>query len=231
MFVVMQSILNGIMVLDLATSTQTRDLYLTLVTLLFSYAYDARFTQHDPSTESAWTISALTPAFSALDPPPYTTGIHSASIPAHGPIFTPSEVASTLVPSYRRSLAFPLYRSFALAEACRADVAELLCKGRRTVVRCLLELKCILDHHEVYYVYSKIWVEDFCVWTQAYATFVYFYPSFFLIAYYTTDSDDNLKRLATCVKFLKMEKSLLGWDLEKLEGVTQRLDSDDETDG
>ncbi|KIM80826.1 hypothetical protein PILCRDRAFT_822105 [Piloderma croceum F 1598] len=200
----------------LATSTQTHDLYLTLLTLLFSYAYDARFTQHDPSTESAWTISALTPAFSALDPPPYFASIHSALTPANDPIFSPSEIASALVPSYRRSLAFPLYRSFALAETCRTDVAELLCKGRRTVVRCLIELKRILDLHEVYYIYSKIWVEDFCVWTQAYAT------------------DDNLKKLATCVKFLKMEKSLLGWDLEKLETVTQEQsrddDSDDETD-
>jgi protein SHQ1 len=56
---------------DLVTISQTHDLYLTLVTLLFSYAYDARSTQHDPSTESAWTISSLTPGFSALDPPPY----------------------------------------------------------------------------------------------------------------------------------------------------------------
>lgn len=40
------------------------------------------------------------------------------------------------------------------------------------VVRCLLEVKDILDHHEVYYVYSKIWVDDFCVWTQAYARLV-----------------------------------------------------------
>jgi protein SHQ1 len=228
----MQGILNQIIVLDLATGTQTHDLYLTLLTLLFSYAYDARFTQHDPSTESAWTISALTPAFSALDPPPYFAGIHSVLTPANDPIFSPSEIASALIPSYRRSLAFPLYRSFALAEACRTDVAELLCKGRRTVVRCLIELKRILDHHEVYYIYSKIWVEDFCVWTQAYATFVYFYSSFSSIAYYTIDSDDNLKKLATCVKLLKMEKNLLGWDLEKLETVTQGGDddSDDETD-
>ncbi len=78
-------------------------------------------------------------------------------------------MAATLVPSYRRSLAFPLHRSFALAEKCRADVAALLLKGKRTAFRCLLEMKAILDHHEAYYVYSKIWLDDFCVWIQAYA--------------------------------------------------------------
>ena len=150
---------------DLADSVQTCQIYLTLLTLLFSYAYDSRTTQHDPTPESAWTICILTAAFSALDPPPYAPSTHHLSDLTH------SELSATLVPSYRRSLAFPLYRSFALAEACRLDVAELLLKGKRTVVRCLLEMKHILDHHEVYYVYSKIWVDDFCVWAQASARF------------------------------------------------------------
>jgi protein SHQ1 len=151
--------------LDLATTTQTHNLYLTLVTLLFSYAYDARTTQHDPTPESAWTISVLTPAFSALDPPPYPD-LYSASE------VTPSVMTATLVPCYRRALAFPLHRSFQLVEACRIDTAQFLSAGKRTVVRCLLEMKHILDHHETYYVYSKIWVDDFCSWTQACARFV-----------------------------------------------------------
>lgn len=83
--------------------------------------------------------------------------------------FTEGELAATFAASYRRALAFPLYRSFMLAEACRADVARLLARGKRVVARCLLEVKDVLDHHEVYYVYSKIWVDDFCVWVLAYA--------------------------------------------------------------
>jgi len=201
----------------LVTNTQTHNLHLILLTLLFSYAYDSRTTQHDPCSESAWTISALTPAFSALDPPPYVSGVHPVSISDNDPIFSPTEIATTLTPSYRRSLAFPLYRSFALVEACRTDVAGFLYKGRRTVVRCLLEMKKILDHHDVYYVYSKIWVEDFCVWAQAYA------------------SDDSLNKLAKSVESLKMEKSQLGWDLQNLEAATRWAqdrdsDSDDESD-
>jgi protein SHQ1 len=148
---------------DLADSAQTCSLYLTLLTLLFSYAYESRTTRQDPTPESAWTISTLTAAFSALDPPPYSTCSLSS--------LSDSELFATLMPSYRRSLAFPLYRSFALAEACRMDVSDLLLKGKRTIVRCLLEMKHILDHHEVYYIYSKLWVDDFCVWVQACARF------------------------------------------------------------
>lgn len=106
-------------------------------------------------------MSNLTPAFTALDPPHsfrYTEGPH---------IFPADELEETLVPSYRRSLTFPLYRSFGLAEKCKEDVAGFLKNGKRTVLRCLLEMKDILDHHEVYYIYSKIWIDDFCLWIQS----------------------------------------------------------------
>ncbi|KAF8631428.1 hypothetical protein AX17_005105 [Amanita inopinata Kibby_2008] len=194
----------------LSTQQQTHDLYLTLVTFLFSYAYDSRTTQHDPTPESAWTLCNLIPAFSALDPP-------TSPLTLNGPYtFTPDEICETLVASYRRLLAFPLYRSFALAETCRRDTARLLSRGKRSVTRCLLEMKRILDHHEVYYVYSKIWLEDFCVWVQAYA------------------SEDTLVRLGECAAKSTMQKSSIGWNLEQLENATRaagvmQSDSDDET--
>ena len=146
---------------DIATETQTHDLYLTLITLLFAYFYDSRTSQHDPTPESAWTICTLIPAFSALDPPHsahYVSGCHAFSV---------DELKETLLPSYRRLLAFPLYRSFTLAEKCQEDLAYTLKQGKRLTMRCLLEMKDILDHHDVYYIYSKIWVDDFCVWIQS----------------------------------------------------------------
>lgn len=150
--------------LDLTDARQTKTLYLTLVAVLFSYAYEARTTQGDSTPESAWTICSLTPAFSALDPPPYSAPITTSHTPS------PPDLTACLAQSYRRCLSFPLYRSFALAEACREDVAALFLLGKRTIVRCLLWTKFILEHHEVYYVYSKIWLEDFCVWVQASAS-------------------------------------------------------------
>ncbi|KAG5647129.1 hypothetical protein DXG03_001084 [Asterophora parasitica] len=194
----------------LPSSTQTHNLYLALLTLLFSYAYESRTNQLDPTPESAWTISTLVPAFSALDPP------DSPAASIADPLkFSWGELAGTFVTSYRRSLAFPLYRSFILAEACRRDVAQFLSGGKRMIVRCLLEMKKILDHHEVYYIYSKVWLDDFCVWVQAHA------------------SDDVLVNLGKQVAELQVSKGSIGWRLEALEAATQGLegresDSDDD---
>ncbi|KAL1680813.1 SHQ1 protein-domain-containing protein [Schizophyllum commune] len=193
----------------IATQQETDQLYATLITILFAYAYEARTTQMEPTPESAWTLCSLTPAFSALDPPPY----------APGPPLSSENLATALVPSYRRTLSFPLYRSFALAEACRADVASLLARGKRTVLRSLLATKSILDRHEVYYLYSKLWLDDFCVWVQGYA------------------SDDTLMDLGTRLGTLKVRKDDLGWDLEALEEAARAAlngeaasDSDDESE-
>ncbi|KAJ4488170.1 SHQ1 protein-domain-containing protein [Lentinula aciculospora] len=200
---------------DIPTKSQTHSLYLTLTTVLFSYAYDARTTQHEPTPESAWTICSLTPSFSALDYPPYhgKSGINSPILE-----FTLDEISASFVPSYRRSLAFPLYRSFVLAEKCRQDVANFLLKGPRTVVRCLMEMKDIMDHHDVYYVYSKVWLDDLCVWTQAYA------------------SEETLTHLGNLVRDASITKKSIGWELEQLEnfvvqlqaGDQREVDSDDE---
>lgn len=160
------------LITDLASPEQKHDGYLTLISILFSYAYDARTTQCDPTPESAWTICSLTPAFSALDPPPYAQRSNPASS------FTVTELHETILPSVRRSLSFPLYRSFALASTCIKDVSVILLNGKKAVLRALLETKKILDHHEVYYVYSKVWVDDFCVWVAREARYV---PSIRLI--------------------------------------------------
>ncbi len=138
---------------DLITPLQNRGLYLTLLNILFAFAYDNRTTQDDPTPESGWTIATLTPAFSALDP------------------LSSTDLSSILAASFRRALAFPLYRNWELCEQCRADVATVLECGRRGVTRALLKVKRILDKHETYYVYSKIWVNDFVVWAQSYARY------------------------------------------------------------
>jgi protein SHQ1 len=182
---------------DLATPQETRNTYLTLLTLLFAYAYDARTTQHDPTPESAWTIAALTPAFSALDPPPYhhhhqsppsststsistSTSVDDDDAPEHWP------TAETLIPSYRRALAFPLHRSWTLAESCRTDAARFLVRGARTVLRCLLELRAILDAHPVYYVYSRVWLDDFCRWIQTCARYAFLFLFFYVVRSYAS---------------------------------------------
>ena len=213
---------------DIASAQESQALYLSLLTLLFSYAYDARTTQHDPTPESAWTIAVLTPAFTALDPPT-SGGAGVDDLPSS------SDIVESLVSSYRRALAFPLYRSWAIVEACRMDAARLLARGTRTVLRCLLELRAILDAHEVYYVYSRIWLDDFCRWVQTSARYsterwLVREQNLYLFIIF---SEDHLKRLGQDVSRLSMSKDSLGWDLVALEHAVQTAregpsDSDDE---
>ncbi|KAG8217555.1 SHQ1 protein-domain-containing protein [Butyriboletus roseoflavus] len=180
---------------------QERNLYLTLITLLFAYAYDKRTTMDDPTPESAWTICSLLPAFSALDPPPYASAKSDMPV-ACRLAFADGELITTLAASYRRSLAFPLYRSFQLSEACRRDAASYMARGKRMTTRCLLEMKRILDHHEVYYVYSRIWLDDFCVWIQSCAR------------------ENVLEELGGRLGRLVVPKSAIGWELERVEEAT-----------
>lgn len=180
---------------DLSTPSQTRELHITLCTVLFAALYDWRTTQDDPTPESAWTICKLVPAFSALDPCSAPASLHSA-----------------LRTSYRRALAFPLYRSFGLCQRIQKDVAQLLVRGTRAVTRRLLVTKKILDSHDVYYVYSKIWVDDFCAWVSSHTT------------------DAELEALSAQVVSTKILKADLGWELEELEQAARETepDSDDE---
>jgi protein SHQ1 len=135
------------------------------------------------------------PAFSALDPCPAPVSLHSA-----------------LRTSYRRALAFPLYRSFALCQRIQQDVADVLLRGTRAVTRLLLSTKKILDGHDVYYVYSKIWLDDYCAWLAGHT------------------SDEELKSLGSELVSTKISKADISWDLKELEQATQEVfaDSDDE---
>ncbi|KAG8733390.1 hypothetical protein FRC12_018901, partial [Ceratobasidium sp. 428] len=179
----------------LLSPARIHELNVTLCNILFAALYDIRTTQNDPTPESAWTICSLVPAFSALDPCPAPGSLHSA-----------------LRTSYRRTLAFPLYRSFALCQRIQQDVADVLSCGTRTVTRLMLRIKKILDGHDVYYVYSKIWLDDFCAWLASHTT------------------DHELKTLAAQVVSTTISKGDIGWDLEELEQATKEVfpDSDDE---
>jgi protein SHQ1 len=115
----------------------------TLLFLLFSTAYETRISMADPSPESGWTLTSLLPIFTSLTSP--------SSYPT---------TTSVLLALYKRTLSFPLYRHWGLAEKVREDVADVLEGGRRSVMRSLLGMKRILDGTEAYAVYSIIWVDD-----------------------------------------------------------------------
>ncbi|KAG1054008.1 hypothetical protein G6F43_003961 [Rhizopus delemar] len=157
-------------------------IYLGLVDLLFAYSYNHRLTEGEGNVESAWCIGKLSSTLSCLE--------------------QFSVLKDVVVSSFRRSLIYPLYRHFALSEKCLQDVYILFKLGKRAILKALLDMKYLFDHHDVYYVYSKIYLDDYCVWIQH-------------------ANDNVLRTLAHELHHFKMNKTELGWDLEEIEEIAR----------
>ncbi|KAG0244544.1 Hsp90 cochaperone shq1 [Actinomortierella wolfii] len=165
--------------------------YLGLVDILFAYSYNLRVTEGDNTVETPWTICKLSSTLAALDQ--FTT------------------LRETVVACFRRMLAYPLYRSWSLALKVLQDVYVLLRLGRRGVLRALLAVKDVLDHDDVYYIYSKMFIEDYCVWIQ-------------------TASENVLRTLAHELHHFDIKKSEIGWHLEELEALAKEPPEESEED-
>ncbi|KAK6457108.1 SHQ1 protein-domain-containing protein [Scheffersomyces xylosifermentans] len=127
-------------------------LYTLLVSLLFAYHFDLRETEGDHNIESAWTIGRLTPQIAFLD----------SQILAQAT--DDNVLKATIITSIRRALSYPLHRNYNLTLKVWEDVYHNLRGGKRLVLKTLLDLKELFRYHDVYYVYDKIWLEDYCAW-------------------------------------------------------------------
>lgn len=92
----------------------------SLVDILCAYCYDVRMTQNDPNTESAWTISILSPTLSWLN---QLSSLHTV-----------------LVSFIRRVLIYPYLRRYDLARLCIRDCALIIKLGKRRILKCLLDV-------------------------------------------------------------------------------------------
>ncbi|KAJ1986443.1 hypothetical protein H4R33_003352 [Dimargaris cristalligena] len=170
-----------------------RSLYLGLVDLVFAYSYNLRTTLGESTVESVWTVGILSSLLAALDH-------HRPSLKA------------VAVASFRRALAYPLYRHWELCQAVWRDTQTIFKLGRRALVKVLLNLKDMFDHHDTYYVYSKIWFDDYCVWIQNGA------------------SDKKLQSLAKELDALVLTKLDLDWSLAELEAQALEVSSNDSSE-
>lgn len=127
-------------------------LYTLLVSLLFSYHFDLRETEGEHNIESAWTIGRLTPQIAYLDSQILV------------PTGNESILRAAVITGIRRALSYPLHRNYNLTVKVWEDVYYNLRGGKRLVLKALLDLKELFRYHDVYYVYDKIWLEDFCSW-------------------------------------------------------------------
>ncbi|KAL3801411.1 hypothetical protein HJC23_007021 [Cyclotella cryptica] len=125
------------------TTEQKRSNFLCLSDILFAYSYDHRTTDGDPTVESSWTVMILSPTLSWLEHynPPY------------------DDIVDVMRWCIRRALIYPYLRSYSLALQLAHDVGQIFIRGRRTVIRCLLQVHQIMEKSESHYLFNKLYID------------------------------------------------------------------------
>jgi protein SHQ1 len=153
-------------------------IYLGLVDLILAYCYDFRSNLGDESVESHWNICKLSGTLSAFDT-----------------FYSLEDVIKCFL---RRSVSFPLYRSYDLFLKVLEDAVILFKLGKRYLLQTLLRIKRILACHEATFVIDRIYLTDYAVWIQ-------------------TASEKKLKSLASELHRFTPSKALSDWNLHELE--------------
>ncbi|GMS96158.1 hypothetical protein PENTCL1PPCAC_18333, partial [Pristionchus entomophagus] len=134
--------------LPVLTSEETYAVSLSLVDILFAYAYDQRVNMGDSSVESSWTYNTLSPSLSSLTRwRNVKEGVQAAT---------------------RRAVVYPLYRNWTLVEKVFDDLKEILKRGRSSIVHCL----CVMHHGlaiggDFRYLLNELILTDLLVWVQS----------------------------------------------------------------
>ncbi|VDN04838.1 unnamed protein product [Thelazia callipaeda] len=176
---------------------------LSLIDILFAYLYDMRTTEGEHCSESGWTIAKLSPTLS------YLVSWRTAK--------------EALVGAIRRSLCYPLYRSWNLSLKVADDLKFLLSRGRLSLLRCLIDVHMIFSKSgDFRYLLNDLFITDYCLWLQ-------FVP------------DTVLGWLSSEVMQLKLTKNDMQLGLEEVEieaylrilqvdnGSDEVIDSDDDS--
>jgi protein SHQ1 len=155
--------------------------YITLVDILCSYCYHMRMSD-ESNAESTWTISKLSSALCWLEEFP--------------------TIDKCLLSFIRRVATFPLRRNFDLAIESVIDAIKVLRNGKMCVLKCLLDMKYMFDRDTEKYLFSKLFVDDYCVWIQK-------------------EQNETLVKLAEKMEFVgkAIRKSDTGFNLDKLEQI------------
>lgn len=134
--------------------SDAKKLYITILSVMFAYMFEAMETEAIHNTESAWSIGKLTPQICFLD----------QQLVLEDSIDGTSIIKAAIVSGIRRSLSYPLHRNYDLSIKAWTFVYYILRGGKRLVAKCLLDIHEIFRFHDVYYVYNRILLDDLCSW-------------------------------------------------------------------
>lgn len=136
---------------------QNESLFLGLLDILFAYVYDHIMTDGDSTIESSWTVCILSSTLSWLDE---FNGENDSS----------SSIELVVRHSIRRALIYPYLRNYELALYCWNQVSLIMKRGRRCIIRCLLQVRNILDKSECHYLGNRLYLDPYLSWMQRHVT-------------------------------------------------------------
>lgn len=71
-----------------------------------------------------------------------------------------------LIACFRRTLVYPLIRSFELARHCLDDVIKIFEQGKCAILQCLLQIRRLFLDEEHRYLLNTLYLNDYCLWIQ-----------------------------------------------------------------
>uniref|UniRef100_A0A1I8BS55 Protein SHQ1 homolog n=1 Tax=Meloidogyne hapla TaxID=6305 RepID=A0A1I8BS55_MELHA len=121
---------------------------LSLVDIIFGFAYDFRTTLGEHSVESGWTISKLSPSLTFL--------------------VKWSNMQEAMSSTIRHSLVLPMIRNWELSLKVLQDVQTIIENGCSSILHVLLTTRRIFNRSgEFRYLLNQLFIDDLCLWIQS----------------------------------------------------------------
>mmetsp|Transcript_21660 Transcript_21660/g.30354 ORF Transcript_21660/g.30354 Transcript_21660/m.30354 type:complete len:709 (-) Transcript_21660:47-2173(-) len=173
------STLNNNDITERSENHTLSQILLSLTDILYAYAYDHRTTLGEPTCESSWTTSILSPTLSWFEA--YNTTISTSydtiataanarmPSPQHSVILNTTSIKDALKFSIRRALTYPYLRNWDFVSIVLVqDVFDIFSSGHRTILRCLLQLHEIFERSEAHYLLNKLYIDPYICWIREY---------------------------------------------------------------
>ncbi|AJR47882.1 BCN_G0027480.mRNA.1.CDS.1 [Saccharomyces cerevisiae] len=142
-----------------------KPLYVTILSVLFSYVFEQIENEGTHTTESAWTMGKLCPQISFLDQQLKQVNELQDGMKEISKVNKDSSLIKiAIITGIRRALSYPLHRNYDLAMKAWTFVYYILRGGKRLVIRALLDIHETFRFHDVYYVYDKVLLDDLTAW-------------------------------------------------------------------
>ncbi|CAH2248837.1 protein SHQ1 homolog [Pararge aegeria] len=129
------------------TKAKCGQVFYGLIDILFGYCYDKRTTLNDSNVESSWTINKLSATLSWFC------------------VF--NDMKEVLIACYRRALSYPIFRNFDLCNKIKNDLASLLRKGKKFVIKCVISIYQMFNlSNDARYILNQLYIKDYLIFLQ-----------------------------------------------------------------